>query len=406
MTQEPRDSGATENRPPTVADPQTVNGQTDRRAGPLLRSRGLLILGLVGLGLAGYFFYVHRRGARPPAKKAVVIPESLEVVDTYAEIHMAIATLPSGTRVSVLDHTHNWSEIRLADGRTGWVDSKDLLEGETYDRAEALLKEVENSPAQGAGHTNGVVNLRLEPSRDSTQLAQLSANQRVEVFGRRVLDRPTASEQPAAPPKAPTRPRAAATPSAPREAWYLIRTASRPAPQSSAPATGSSGASALGTAARAGWVLGRFVELDIPSGLSMYAQGVNMVAWLVLDTVEDEGQQVPQYLVADRVGTQELDFNHIRVFTWWAKTHQYVTAYVEGRLNGYFPMRVMRCDGNPCFRLRLVDKAGRKYQKVYGLFGTITRPLGEVDGWESDAMPTRPVFRRAGRVLRARHRRQ
>ena len=405
MTLEPNHSGAIENQPSIVDDPRPDSGPVDRRSNPFFRYRGLFILGLAALGVAAYFLYVHRR-ARLPAEQAVVIPESLEVVDTYAEIHMAIATLPSGTRVSVLDHSRNWSEIRLADGRTGWVDSKDLLEGETYDRAEALLKELEDSPAQGAGHTNGVVNLRLEPSRDATQLAQLPANQKVEVFARRVVDRPTAPEQPATPPQTPARPLPAATTSPPREAWYLIRTGSRPAPQNSAPATASSGRSAFGTTARAGWVLGRFVELDIPLGLSMYAQGVNMVAWLVLDTVEDEGQQVPQYLVADRMGTQELDFNHIRVFTWWTKTHQYVTAYAEGRLNGYFPMRVTSRDGTPYFRLRLVDNAGRKYQKVYGLFGTITRPLGEVDGWESGAMPTRPVSRRPGRLQRARHRRQ
>jgi hypothetical protein len=125
----------------------------------------------------------------------------------------------------------------------------------------------------------------------------------------------------------------------------------------------------------------------------MYAQGTNVVAWLVLNTVVDGGQQVPQYLVADRIGTQEVDFNHIRVFTWWIKDHKYVTAYVESGLNGYFPMRGTSLAGVPYFRLRLIDQGGRKFQKVYGLFDTITRPLGTVDGWESDALPVRPAPR-------------
>jgi len=141
------------------------------------------------------------------------------------------------------------------------------------------------------------------------------------------------------------------------------------------------------------------VELDIPSALSMYAQGANVVAWVVLNTVEDGGRQIPQYVVADRVGTHELDFNHLRVFTWWVKYHRYATAYAESGLQGYFPIRVERREGTPYFRLRLADDEGRKFQKVYGLFDTFTRPIGRLDGWESDAMPAEqpPRHRRRGR---------
>src|SRR2546425_8224876 len=58
------------------------------------------------------------------------------------------------------------------------------------------------------------------------------------------------------------------------------------------------------------------VDLDVPEEIGSYTQEYNLVACLVLNTVEDEGRQVPQYLVADRMGTQEMDFNHIRVLTW------------------------------------------------------------------------------------------
>jgi hypothetical protein len=124
-----------------------------------------------------------------------------------------------------------------------------------------------------------------------------------------------------------------------------------------------------------------------------------MVAWLVLNTVPDEDRQVPQYLAADRVGNQDVDFTRIRVFTWWVKNHRYVTAYVESGLQGYFPIRVVQTGNVPCFRLHLVDKDANKIQKVYGLFNTITRPLGIVEGWESNAMPT-PSSSRRGRRRR------
>jgi hypothetical protein len=72
------------------------------------------------------------------------------------------------------------------------------------------------------------------------------------------------------------------------------------------------------------------------------------------------------------------------------KEHKYVTAFVESDLKGYFPIRVAEIEGVPYFRLRLMDDHGQKYQKVYGLFDTITRSVGTVPGWESDAMPAAP----------------
>ena len=291
---------------------------------------------------------------------AYVLPSSLEVVDAPAAIRLAVESVKAGDQVQVLLHTRNWVKVKLADGRTGWVESKDLLDSQTYETAQKLLKDLENLPVQAEGHTPDSVNLRFGPSRDSTPLAQLPKNQKVDVFGRKIVERPSQLDQPSSPPV--------------KEAWYLVR-----------------------AGARAGWVLGRFVSLDIPEPISAYAQSSNMVAWLVLNTVVDEDRQVPQYLVADRAGNQDVDFTHIRVFTWWVKNHRYVTSYVESGLQGYFPIRVVQTGNVPYFRLRLVDKDANKIQKVYGLFDTITRPLGIVEGWESDAMPTQSPSRRGRR---------
>ncbi|HLI29630.1 MAG TPA: hypothetical protein VKV79_00860, partial [Terriglobia bacterium] len=105
------------------------------------------------------------------------------------------------------------------------------------------------------------------------------------------------------------------------------------------------------------------------------------------------------YLAADRIGTRDFDFNHIRVFTWWVKRHKYVTAYVESGLQGYFPITVTHLGSVPYFRLRLVDDTGRKFQKVYGLFDTIVRPIGTVGGWTSNAMPQPRTRRRSRKTL-------
>ncbi len=299
---------------------------------------------------SAYYYLRYKPAHTLPVEIGYVLPPSIQVVDTPAEVRLAVGTLKSGDRVEITKRTRNWAEIRTAEIPAGWVENKNLLDSQTYEGGQKLLHDLAQTPVQADGHTSGIVNLRLEPSRDAIQLAQLQDNLKLQVYGRCLVDRPTPDGQPKV-----------------RDAWYEVRSTDV-----------------------AGWVLGRFVALDPPEKLAPYAQGSNLVAWVVLKKVDDEGQVIPEYLTAERLGTQDADFSHIRVFTWWVKDHKYVTAYVESNLKGFFPVRVAEVNGVPYFRLRLMDEDGQKIQKVYGLFDTITRSVGTVPGWESDAMPAAP----------------
>jgi hypothetical protein len=289
---------------------------------------------------------------------AYVVPDSLGVWDTPAEIRLQIATLKAGDQVYALGRFRQWTHVRLLDGRDGWVDKDGLMAAATQAEEERLLKEVKDLPVQAAGHAADRANIHLQPSRKAPIAAQVKENQELAIFGRGMFDRPQESNSPNMPPGSANA----------SEAWYLVR-----------------------SGARAGWILGHLVQLDIPKAISAYAGEMNLVAWLVLNTVDDNGQSVPQYLVADRVGTETYDFSHIRVLTWWKKKQAYAVAYREGDLRGYFPILVSKEGSMPYFRLRLMDSDGSKYQKVYGLFDTITRVMGTVGGWQSDAMPERPA---------------
>jgi len=293
-----------------------------------------------------------------------VLPQTLDVMDTTAEIRSVVGHLRAGERVEVLTRTAHWSELLLPRGASGWVESKYLLDAATYERGTALSRSLEAYTPQAAGHLLTGTSLHLEPTRDSIVLVDLAQNQHLEMFERRLVDRPADAHAPAA------------TGKPGRDVWYLVRAGSR-----------------------AGWLLGRFVTLDIPPGIATYAEGINMVGWVVLKTVDDGGNSIPEYLVADRIGG-EADYNHIRIFTWWVKNHKYVTAYVESGLDGYFPIKVQEmrdtayyAQPSPYFRLRLTDENGHRYQKIYGLFDTVAKNVGRVDGWESDAMPV-PVSRK------------
>jgi hypothetical protein len=279
------------------------------------------------------------------------------MVDTPAEVRSPVEVLTAGERLQVLTRTAHWIHVRAPSGQTGWVEIKDTLDADSYEQGGRLSKELSTLPPQAGGHSTALTNLHLLPSRESPVLEQLGENHKLEIYGRRLTPRQTSGGESAGPVRT--------------DAWYLVR-----------------------DGPKAGWVLGRLVDLDPPGAISAYAQGVNMVSWLVLTSVPDGDRSVPEYLVADRIGSQECDFNHIRVFTWWKKHQEYVTAYVEGNVNGYFPIEVASLDGVPHFRLRLIDEDGRKFQKVYGMFDTIVRPLGRVEGWESGAQPAKTASHR------------
>jgi len=325
-----------------------------------IRTKLLAFLLIIAGGIISYHYYASWRKARPPKNVAYVLPGALEVVDAPGEIRLAVESVRAGDRVEVLLRSRNWAKVKLEDGRTGWVESKDIVDSEAYEGSQKLLRDLENFPPQAEAHAPQSINLRSEPSRDSASLAQLPNNQKLQVFGRKIVERPVQSADPSSP--------------AAKEVWYLVK-----------------------ADARAGWVPGRSVTLDIPAAISANAQGYNLVAWMVLNTVADNGRQVPQYLAADRTANQDADFTHIRVFTWWMKNQQYVTSYAESGLRGYFPIRVAQNAKVPQFRLNLLDEHGNKVQKVYALFNTITLPQGFVEGWDSNSPPVRTPSPRAPR---------
>ncbi|MFZ0959294.1 MAG: SH3 domain-containing protein [Terriglobia bacterium] len=314
------------------------------------------------VALAHYFLtYAPIEDVNQPA---YVLPDAVEVWDTPAEIRARVATLKSGDEVQALGHFRDWTRVRTRRGKKGWVNTGDLISAETHEAEERLDKELSDLPAQARGHADDVDNIHIAPSRQAAVAAQVDSEQGLEIFGRRVVRR-SEDNGPA------DFLRVSADPD---EVWYLVREGSH-----------------------SGWILGHRVQLDIPRDISAYAQDTNLVAWLVLNTVDDGGRPVPQYLVADRVGTETCDFTDIRVLTWWIKKQTYAIAYHRGGLQGYFPILVTHQGSVPYFRLRLRDDSGARDQAVFGLYDTITRPIGIADTWGIDATPVSRVVRTRSR---------
>ena len=323
-----------------------------------IRTKSIVVISLIALAviLGAYFLLVRGPSSQTPLEAKYVTSPSLDLLDTPAVVHKVLAVLKYGDRVDVLKSQGNWVQVRTGSGNEGWVIAKELVPAKIYEGGQKLLHELAGQQVQAEGHTVLAANVHLEPDRDAPTLGMLTQGQALKVFNRRMVPRkPAGSGSTKTSSTAP-----------PADAWYLVQAGSR-----------------------AGWILGRLITLDIPQAISQYAANYNTVAWFVLNTVRDGDTDVPQYLAADREGSVEFDFTHIRVFTWSVRGHHYVTSFVKSGLRGNFPIRVEHINNIPYFRLRLEDRKGKKFQSIYGLFNTIVRPVGTVEGWESNAMPER-----------------
>ena len=137
---------------------------------------------------------------------------------------------------------------------------------------------------------------------------------------------------------------------------------------SGGPGVTQSVAAAAGCDPVAGWVLARFVELDLPDPVKDYASSADLhvVAWFELNRVADgSGGEAPQYLVAGSRGGEgsACDFTMLRVYTWSTARKRYETAYVESDLCGRLPIRISSDAKGPEFKFPDVDEGGadRKY---------------------------------------------
>jgi hypothetical protein len=226
---------------------------------------------------------------------------------------------------------------------------------------------------QARGRTKVQTNLRVEPGRTQPRLYQFGRGVPVEVVARAVADWVQASDE---------RENKEAQESK-KEDWFLVRgLATRPPGEASARSSESNTTTQPGdqTVPIAGWVVARFVELDLPEPVreGMASANVRPIAWFELNRVESPSGDKPQYLVAGTRNSegQFCDFTVLRVYTWNQKRTRYETAFIENNLCGQMPIRLDKGPkGEPEFRFRQMN--GPKEERVYRLTQTVVRRIRE-----------------------------
>jgi hypothetical protein len=327
----------------------------------------LILVGLLAWGL---------RPKRESLGEGYVSERSVTLWSSVAQVREPVDTLHYGDRVDVVARRNDNVKVRTLAGEVGWVDGRQLLDPALWQRSTRLLTQAQTIPVQAHGRTKVQTNLRVEPGRTERRLYQFGRGVPVEIVGRSVADwvQVTDEKEPSNEPQG-TR----------KEDWFLIRgVATRPPGES-----GSRGAEPNTTTQPgdqsipiAGWVVARFVELDLPEPVrdGMTSANIRPVAWFELNRMGDSTGDKPQYLVAGSRGPegQACDFSILRVYTWNTKKTRYETAFIENDLCGQMPVRIGKGPkGEPEFRFHVMD--GNKGERVYRLIQTVVRRIREGD---------------------------
>lgn len=301
-----------------------------------------------------------------PKEYAYVSAQEAFLRDQVATVYKKAGRVQNGDRVEVLEKYRRFVRVRNAANEIGWIEQRYLTGADVYEQFQKLAAEHAADPVQAPGTTRFATNLHVTPEREGEHLYQLKEGTKLELLARATSEKPV--PQSAAQPKpvvARKGKEKAEGPSKPMEDWWLVRVARLP---------GSSEGS------RVGWVLARMVDVDVPIEIGQYAEGQRIIAFFVLNQVEDLGKQVPQYVVVlnEPHDGSPFDFNQIRVFTWNVKKHRYETAYRERKLQGVLPIRVGQQDFDkegklPVFVVRVKDDAGNTDVRTYKLNGVIVR---------------------------------
>jgi len=305
--------------------------------------------------------------------EAYVSERSTTLWSSVALVREPIDTLHYGDRVDIMARRNDSVKVRTVAGAVGWVDARLLLEPALWQRSVKLLAAAKAMPVQARGRTKVQTNLRVDPGRTQQRLYQFGRGVPVEVVARTVADWVQVSDE---------RENREAQESK-KEDWFLVRgLATRPPGEASARSSESNTTTQPGdqTIPIAGWVVARFVELDLPEPVreGMASANVRPTAWFELNRVESPSGDKPQYLVAGTRNSegQPCDFTVLRVYTWNQKRTRYETAFIENNLCGQMPVRVDKGPkGEPEFRFRQMN--GPKEERVYHLTQTVVRRVRE-----------------------------
>ena len=335
------------------------------------------LLGLLLLAGCG------KEAGKPKEYAYVSAPEAF-LRDQLSTVFKKVGKVQNGDRVEVLEKSRRFVRVRNQANEMGWIEQRYLASPEVYEQFQKLAADHASDAVQAPGTARFATNLHVTPDREGEHLYQLREGSKLELLARATSEKPMPENAAQAKPVVARKGKEKdETSSRPMEDWWLVRLPAQ-----------------AGGPLRVGWVLARMVDVDVPIEIGQYAEGQRIVAFFVLNQVDDLGKKVPQYVVAanEPHDGAPFDFNQIRVFTWNVKKHRYETAYREHKVQGVLPIRVgeqgFENEGKlPFFLVRVKDDSGNVESRTYKLNGVMVRrvlpPGQEKPKPAAKAAPTR-----------------
>jgi hypothetical protein len=347
-----------------------------------MKKKLLIAVPLLALvALAAWFF----RPKHELLGEAYVSEKTVTLWSSVAQVREPLGFLRYGEHLETLAKRNDFVKVRTSTGTVGWVDGRLLMDPALWKQSEELLRHAELLPVQGSGRTKVATNLRVEPGRTARRLYQFGRGVPVQIVGRAMAEVPQNSEEKDSEDGQ----------SAKKEDWFLIRAvASRPPTETTARTSVPATTTVPGdqSVPIAGWVIARFLELDVPDAVREGANSANLrpIAWFELNRVESTSGQKAQYLLAAARGSegQACDFTVLRVYTWNNKKSRYETAFIENGLCGKLPIRTDKTEsGQPEFHFYNADDP--RHEREYRLIQTVVRRIreGEVIGPRAKSSP-------------------
>jgi hypothetical protein len=310
-----------------------------------------MMVGLALFTIVAGAAYLHFHHGKSPLDVAYAGNRQVVLYSTTAQVREPVGTVPFGERLDVLDRFDDQVNVRTHNGLTGWVNERELLSAELWAKARDLETKAATMPVEARGHTRVLTNLHIDAGRDAPRIRQLAKDLPIDILARQIADVSSANHA------ASDEDNAAVEPAqTKKEDWWFVR------------------AHTPDQTTVSGWILGRFIALDVPEPLPDYASsaGMRVVAWFDLNRVKDSsGNPKTQYLLLATKGPegQPCDFSSVRVYTWGAQRNRYETAFVDGNVCGKLPVTLTpdpRTPGDATFSF--TDLSGgtsvtRTYQK-------------------------------------------
>lgn len=310
--------------------------------------------------------YLHFRRPKPVLGTAYAGGRGVTLYNSSAQIRSPIGTVSYGEPLRIEARFGDQVEVRTTSGLVGWTNNNDLITDDLWQNEKDLDARIAASTAESQGHTAVISNLHLEPGRDAPRVRQLKKDVPIQLFRREAVPVPQGTFPAATQPESDTGEESATGAAGPRkEDWWLVR------------------AQLDDKSHVSGWMLGRFIDLDVPAPLPDYASAANLhiVAWFMLNPALDaDGKQVPQYLLVGTMGPEggACDFTMMRVFTWSKTKSQYETAFVDSDVCGKLPIDIVRLPVQQKVTMTFKDP-GDGLLQTYRMQQTIVRHIKNAD---------------------------